>query len=70
MPLIFAKIGETKVISSFQGKEDIKRHLQNLGFTVGEEVKVVTENDSGLILIVKGVRMALNRGLASKIMVS
>jgi Fe2+ transport system protein A len=70
MPLTFAKIGETKVISSFQGKEEVKRHLQDLGFTVGEEVKVVTENDSGFILIVKGVRLALNKGLVSKIMVN
>lgn len=70
MPLTFANLGETKVISSFHGQEDTKRHLQDLGFVVGEKVKVITDNDSGLILSVKGARVALNKGLASKIMVN
>ena len=69
MPLSFVKLGETRKIKSFQGQEDIKRHLQDIGFIQGEEVKLLSENESGLILLVKGVRIALNRGLASKIIV-
>jgi ferrous iron transport protein A len=70
MALTFAGIGETKVIVDFKGKEDIKRHLQDLGFVKGESVKLLSENDSGLIILVKGVRIAINRALASKIMVA
>ncbi|MGI6000866.1 MAG: FeoA family protein, partial [Candidatus Merdisoma sp.] len=44
--------------------------LQDLGFVKGEKVQVVGENPSGMILLVKGVRIALNRGLASQIMVA
>lgn len=70
MSLAFANVGETKVIVDFKGKEDIKRHLQDLGFVKGESVKLLSENESGLIILVKGVRIAINRALASKIMVA
>jgi ferrous iron transport protein A len=70
MALTFAEIGETKVIVDFKGKDDIRRHLQDLGFVKGESIKLLSENDSGLIILVKGVRIAINRALASKIMVA
>lgn len=70
MPLAMLGIGETKIVSEFKGKEEMKRHLQDLGFVKGQEVKVIGENPSGMILLVKGTRVALNRGLASKIMVA
>jgi ferrous iron transport protein A len=69
MPLSFVKLGETRRIKFFTGQDDVKRHLQDIGFIQGEEVKLLSENESGLILLVKGVRIALNRGLASKIIV-
>ncbi len=70
MSLTFAGIGETKVIMNLKGKEDVVRHLQDLGFVKGESVKLLSENSSGLIILVKGVRIAINKGLASKIMVA
>ncbi|MHB8128896.1 MAG: FeoA family protein [Mobilitalea sp.] len=69
MPLSLATLGETKIISEFRGKEEMKRHLQDLGFNKGEKVEILGENQSGMILKIKGVRIALNRGLASKIIV-
>lgn len=69
MALTMMNIGETRTISEFRGKEDMKRHLQDLGFTRGERVQVIGDNPSGIILVVKGVKMALNRGLASLIVV-
>jgi ferrous iron transport protein A len=44
--------------------------LQDLGFVKGESVKLLSENDSGFIIMVKGVRIAINKNLASKIMVA
>ncbi|MEG0295224.1 MAG: ferrous iron transport protein A [Clostridium sp.] len=70
MALAMMSLGETRTISDFKGKDDMKRHLQNLGFIRGEKVQVVGENQSGLILVVKGVRLALNRGLAALIIVN
>lgn len=70
MALTFANIGDTKIIVDFLGKDEVKRHLQDMGFVKGESVKLLSENESGLILLVKGVRVAINKGLASKIMVA
>ena len=69
MSLAMVTLGETKTISEFHGKEDIRRHLQDLGFLKGEKVQVIGENPSGIIILLKGVRIALNRGLASRIIV-
>ena len=60
----------TKMIIDIKGQEEMKRHLQDLGFIRGEKVRVVGENASGMILMVKGVKVALNRGLANRIMVN
>ncbi|MDF2586211.1 MAG: Fe2+ transport system protein [Anaerocolumna sp.] len=70
MSLAMINLGETRVIVDLKGKDDVKRHLQDIGFVKGESVKLLSQNDSGLILLVKGVRVAINKGLASKIMVA
>lgn len=69
MSLSMVNIGEQKIIKEIRAKEDVKRHLQNLGFIAGEKIEVISENSSGLILMVKGSKIALNRGMANKIIV-
>jgi len=69
MSLAMMELGEMRTVSEFHGKEEVKKHLQDLGFIKGESVKVVGENPGGLILLIKGVKVALNRGLANMIMV-
>lgn len=69
MPLAMVMEGETRTITDFKGQETMKRHLQDLGFIKGEKVRVVGENAGGMILVVKDVKIALNRGLAHRIMV-
>lgn len=69
MSLSMVTLGEIREISGIRGKDDMKRRLQELGFNKGEKVQVVGESQSGLILIVKGVKIALNKGLASLITV-
>ena len=65
MALALAGIGEKRVVTG-----EMIRHLQDLGFTTGSEIEVLGENAAGMILLVKGVRIALNRGLANRIMVA
>lgn len=69
MALSMMTLGEIRTVAAFHGKAEMKRHLQDLGFVKGEKVKVVGENKGGLILIIKGVKVALNRGIASLIIV-
>lgn len=69
MPLALAALGEVKTILDFKGKDEIKKHLNSLGFVKGEKVQILGENQSGMIVLIKGVRVALNKGLMSKIIV-
>ena len=70
MALALMSIGEKRTVQTLRGKDETLRHLQDLGFAPGAEVECVGETLGGMILIVKGVRIALDRGLASKIMVA
>lgn len=70
MALTFMSIGERRKVTRLRGKDEIIRHLQDLGFAPGSEVQVLGETASGMILLVKGTRIALDRSLAGKIMVA
>ena len=61
MPLTMAKPGETNSIRKITGKDDVRQHLAELGFVVGERVKVITEISGNMILQVKESRIALNK---------
>ena len=47
----------------------MRQHLAELGFVVGEPVRVVNELAGNLILSVKDSRIALDRDMAMRIMV-
>ncbi len=70
MPLAMVSIGEKRKIKSLTGTEDIKKHLIDLGFVSGQDVLVLGDSAAGMILLVKGTKIALNRGLAQKILVA
>ncbi len=69
MALSMAQSGEIKTVKRFIGKEEVIIRLREMGFVPGEKVQVVGHNPSGLILMVKGVKLALDRNLASRIIV-
>ena len=68
MPLTMAKSGETVMIRKITGKDEVRQHLAELGFVVGERVTVVNEIAGNLILQVKESRVALDRTMATRIM--
>lgn len=69
MPLTMLKFGEDAAIKRIGGREESKWFLENLGFTVGEKVKVVSGNGGNVIVQVKDSRIAVSKGIANKIMV-
>ena len=69
MPLTMAKPGETLTIRKVTGKDEVRQHLAELGFVVYGEVTVISELGGSLILQVKDSRIALDRGMASRILV-
>ena len=40
MPLSFAEIGQPQIIKRIGGNPETKKHLEDLGFHVGGEIKV------------------------------
>ena len=69
MPLTISQIGETNSIKRISGKDEIRRHLEDLGFVVGESVTVVSKFAGSMIIQVKESRIALDKSLANRIMV-
>ena len=69
MPLTMARAGETAVIRRITGKDEVRQHLAELGFVVGAGATVVSEIAGNMILQVKDSRVALDRGMAGRIMI-
>ena len=70
LPLSMAGAGTTQIIAKITGKDEVRRHLAELGLVVGEEVTVMNSLGGNLILQVKDSRIALDRGLCTRIMVN
>lgn len=70
IPLTMAGEGVELSIEMIRGRDDTRRHLEELGLVVGEHVSVITSLAGNLILQVKDSRIALDRGLCARIMVS
>ena len=69
MPLTLAEVGEENIIKKIGGKQDVKAHLENLGFVVGGAVTVINTMGGNVIVNVKESRVAISREMANKIMV-
>ena len=69
MPLTMTAAGETATIKRVGGNEEVKRHLENLGFVAGSNVRVVLVVSGNVIVNVKESRIAISREMANKIMV-
>ena len=69
MPLTLAAIGEENIIKKIGGNNEVKAHIENLGFVVGGAVKVLHTIGGNVIVSVKDCRIAIGRELAQKILV-
>lgn len=69
MPLTMSKAGDTVTIQKITGRDEVRQHLAELGFVVGETVTIVSEIRGNLIIQVKEARIALDKTLAMRIIV-
>ena len=69
MPITLAHPGKTVTIRRISGKDKVRRRLAELGFVVDGSVTVVNELEGSFILQVKDSRIALDKTLASRIMI-
>lgn len=70
MPLTMANTGDTVVIRKITGRDEVRQHLAELGFVVGESITVVSVLGGNLILQVKESRIALDQTLAMRILMA
>jgi ferrous iron transport protein A len=64
-----AKSGETNYIRKITGKDEVRQHLAELGFVVGEPVMVIARIAGNMILMIKESRIALDKTMANRIMI-
>lgn len=69
MPLAMAMAGDRSIIQKITGKDEVRQHLAELGFVVGEEVTVISRLGQNMILSIKDSRIALDGTMAMRIMV-
>lgn len=69
MPLMLASRGNELYIKKITGNDETRRFLNSLGFVTGESVTVISEIGGNVIINVKGSRVALDKSMASRIMV-
>ena len=69
MPLNVVSSEESFLIKKINGKEEVRRFLENLGFVAGAQVSVVSEISGNIIVQIKDSRVAISREMAQKIIV-
>lgn len=69
MPLALANIGEEYMIRRVSGTPEVKKHLEDLGFTAGGSITVVSALGGNIIVKVKESRVAISEEMARKIMI-
>ena len=69
MPLTLAVVGEENTIKKIGGRQEVKTHLENLGFVAGGAVTVISTIGGNVIVNVKESRIAISREMAQKILI-
>lgn len=69
IPIKFADIGKEYVIKRIGGNPEVKKHLENLGFTVGGNATVISALGGNIIVKIKESRVAIDSDMANKILI-
>lgn len=70
MPVTMVETGKTVIINRIMGTDEVRQHLSELGFVVGEKITVVSNNGGNVILQVKDARIALDAKMANRVIVA
>ena len=69
IPLVMADAGEENIIRRVGGSPEMKKHLEDMGFTTGSAVTVMNTIGGNLIVKIKESRVAISKEMAQKIMI-
>lgn len=70
MTLTMAPVGKNVRIHRITGKDETRRQLVNLGFVEGSDISLVSQNEGNMIIKVKDSRIAIDRSLSNRIIVT
>ena len=70
MPLMLAPPNKAVKIVKIIADDKTKKHLLNLGITIGAEITVFSSQGGSVICMVKSGKLALDRVIASHIFVA
>ena len=69
MPLVLADPGQEQIIKKVGGSQEMRKHLEDMGFVPGGSVTVVNTIGGNVIVQVKESRGGISREKAQKIMI-
>lgn len=70
MPIGLAPINTEMKVVKILTDEKTKKHLESLGILVNSSITIVSSVNGGVVVAVKEGRLALDRSIASKILVA
>lgn len=69
LPLTLLPAGHKGVVYDIEGGHGLRRHLLELGFVRGAQIRVLKNERGPIIVSLDEARMALGRGAADKILI-
>ena len=70
MPIGLAPLNTEMRVVRILADEKTKKHLESLGILVNSNITVISSVNGGVVIAVKEGRLALDRSVASKILVA
>ncbi len=70
MPLVFAPTGRELRVVKILTDEKTKKHLESLGITVDSILNIISQSGGSVICMIKDGRLALDKNIATKILVA
>ena len=68
MPLSLVKAGETVKVSRVRGGDDMKRHLNDIGFVEGDEILGGSASGANISVTILGALFGLDTKVAQHVM--
>lgn len=70
MPIALAPVNTELKVVKVLADDKTKKHLESLGILVNSSLTIVSSVNGGVVVAVKEGRLALDRSIASKILVA
>ena len=69
LPISMAGVGEKNIIAKITGKDEVRQHLAELGFVVGEEITVLAKSGGNMIISIKDGRVGIDKSMSTRILI-